>query len=253
MAANQQFPNERFLTVVASSPAAPASGGLLRFGSRIGVALAAQDSDSSPDQAVDFGGVYNVKVSGTDDGGSVAVAVGDPVFWTDADGFLSKKVSGYYAGICLTTVAAGASNTAAQVALLGQLGGGAGSPAPVAGLYKATYDFAVLGGAIGAITLGPGLPAGALIMDGMVQVTTAVVSAGAATVSVGTGASAVDLMAATGKASFSDDALLDIIPVGTAATAILLEAAEQPSISVAVAALTAGKFDLFLRYVRTAV
>lgn len=113
------------------------------------------------------------------------------------------------------------------------------------------YDFAKHGGAVGAITVGPKLlPAGAKIFQGFVDVTTAVTSAGAATIQLMvTGAD--DIMASTGKASFAANALLDIVPVGTAATMVIVAAAANLTVTVGTAALTAGKFTVNLLYVVT--
>lgn len=111
------------------------------------------------------------------------------------------------------------------------------------------YDFKKDGGAIGDITLrGTAVPKGALILDGMIDVETALTSAGAATGAlkqVGAG----DILAAAGKATFAANAILDIVPIGTAATAIRSTAKGKPVLTVAVADLTAGKFTVIQRYV----
>jgi hypothetical protein len=121
------------------------------------------------------------------------------------------------------------------------------------GLYvaKAVLNFAVDGGAIGAITpaLSDTIPANAIMVGGTVNSTTAVTSAGSATVSIGTsaGSSATSILAATGKASFTLDALLNAVPVF--ATPVKMTAAGQITFSVAVAALTAGIIEVFVYYV----
>jgi hypothetical protein len=58
--------------------------------------------------------------------------------------------------------------------------------------------------------------------------------------------SSEDIKAATGKSSYSLDALLDVVPVSTAATSILCTAATQLSLVVAVDTLTAGKIEVSL-------
>lgn len=111
------------------------------------------------------------------------------------------------------------------------------------------YDFAIDGGAVGDITLrGPGLPDDAIVDTGKVQVKTAVTSGGSATVAVKL-LSAADLLAATAKASLTANAIFDVVPAGTAATALRTTSAGlKPAITVAVAALTAGKLIVALEY-----
>lgn len=111
------------------------------------------------------------------------------------------------------------------------------------------YDFAVEGGAVGDITLrGPGLPAGAIITDGKIHVITAVTSGGAATAALKI-ESAEDVLAATAKATLAINAILDVVPVRTAATSIRVTAnGKKPVMTVATAALTAGKMIVALEY-----
>lgn len=114
----------------------------------------------------------------------------------------------------------------------------------------ALYSFAVDGGAIGAITpvSTVSIPASAIIVATTINSTTAVTSAGSATVSVGTtaGSSASALLAATGKASFTTDALLNGVPVF--ATPVKMTAAGNINITVGTAALTAGIIEIFVYY-----
>lgn len=117
---------------------------------------------------------------------------------------------------------------------------------------KMTYDFAVDGGAQGAIipTNSPTLPSKAIILGGALDITTTLTSGGSATISLGTsaGSSATSLKAATAVASWSAG-FLAIVPVFTAATYVKLTAAGRPNLTIATADLTAGKFDLNLVYV----
>ncbi|OGP61901.1 MAG: hypothetical protein A2V65_01280 [Deltaproteobacteria bacterium RBG_13_49_15] len=112
------------------------------------------------------------------------------------------------------------------------------------------YDFAKHGGAIGAITIDPKLlPAGAKVLAGMIDITTTFVGA-TATIAfslVGAG----DVKTATAVASFAADALLDVVPAWTAATAIKVAANSSLTMTVAVAALTAGKCTINLFYIVT--
>ena len=112
------------------------------------------------------------------------------------------------------------------------------------------YDFSKDGGAVGTISLDEQLPAGALVRSGILHVTTAVTSGGSATVALHVNSSE-DILAATGKASLTLNALLDVVPVGTAATAIRCTANKGLSVVIGTAALTAGAFTVALDYVIT--
>lgn len=114
-------------------------------------------------------------------------------------------------------------------------------------VWEFEYDFAKEGGAVGTINLRGGkVPVGGLVTDGKIFVETAMTSGGAATMSLGIN-SAVDILAATGKASFSLAALLDVVPIRTAATSIrVITTAKLVYGTVATAALTAGKFRVML-------
>jgi hypothetical protein len=117
---------------------------------------------------------------------------------------------------------------------------------------KATYDFSVSGGAIGAITLlgedgkAAKLPKNAIVRDCIIDVITAPTSGGSATIALGTGQSATDLKAATAIATYTG--LLACVPVGSAATAIKLTADSTMSATIATAALTAGKINVWVDY-----
>lgn len=116
-------------------------------------------------------------------------------------------------------------------------------------LFHAQYSFANDGGVIGLITPknNISLPINSVIINFWVNSTTA--GAGAtATVAVGTsaGSSAASLLAATAIASFSLNAFIHGIPTPQTATSFVkLTAAGSITITVAVAALTAGIFELY--------
>jgi hypothetical protein len=116
---------------------------------------------------------------------------------------------------------------------------------------QAVYDFAVDGGAIGAITPVETvtLPTGAILVGGIVFVPTAVLSAGSATVAVGTtaGSSASALLAATAKATLAALAVLPLVP--TNAVPVRLTAEGKVNVTVAAAALTAGKLQVFVFFI----
>lgn len=111
------------------------------------------------------------------------------------------------------------------------------------------YDFAIDGGAIGTIALrGDRLPLGAVVRNGAIHVNTAVTSAGACTTTLGVN-TAVDVLASTLKAAQSLDAILDVVPVDTAATSILTATAGKGvTMTIGTAAITAGKFTVALEY-----
>ena len=117
--------------------------------------------------------------------------------------------------------------------------------------FDFVYDFAKHGGAISTITVGPKLiPAQTVITQGIIRVVTACTSDGSATVALHL-LSSEDILAATAIASLSLDALVDTVPVGTAATSLICTAATQLSVVVATAALTAGKIAVHLQGYRS--
>lgn len=115
-------------------------------------------------------------------------------------------------------------------------------------VLQCEYDFDKDGGAVGDIAMrGGSLPIGAIVTSGMVYVPTAVTSGGSATVALQL-ESAGDILAATGKASFTAGATITTVPVNTGATAIITTATGGVTLTVATAALTAGKVVVLLDY-----
>jgi hypothetical protein len=123
----------------------------------------------------------------------------------------------------------------------------------VLGNAKMTYDFAVDGGAVSVITPtnSPTLPLGAIILGGTIDITTTLTSGGAATIALGlgSGAQVASLKAATAVATWTAGQLA-MIPIFTAATYVKVAAATALTLSIAAAALTAGKFDVNVVYVQ---
>lgn len=121
------------------------------------------------------------------------------------------------------------------------------------GNAKMTYDFSVDGGAIATITPGnsPTLPLGAIILGGTIDITTQLTSGGAATIALGTsaGSSSSSLKGATAVASWTVGQLA-LVPVFTAATYVKLTADGRLTLTVAAAALTAGRFDVNLLWIK---
>lgn len=113
----------------------------------------------------------------------------------------------------------------------------------------AEYDFAVDGGAVGDIALrGDTVPSGAVLLDSLIKVTTALTSGGAATVAI-KAESAADVNAADAISgapwSTTGTKRGDL----TATTApVTTTAARTLTATVATAALTAGKFTVAVKY-----
>lgn len=110
MAINKRFERGDQLSLVVTDPASPVSGDPVRFGEIVGVATTDERSDGTT--SVDFAGVYALSVKGVDGGGNSAVALGDRIYYVDADTpKLSKKAAGRFVGFALQTVNAGATAT----------------------------------------------------------------------------------------------------------------------------------------------
>ena len=126
----------------------------------------------------------------------------------------------------------------------GSIIGGVGNLA----IAEATYSFAVNGGAVGDIVLTQGdtIPSGAIILGGLVEVTTQVTSGGAATIAIKV-EGAADILAALAVASWTVGRKT-VIPVFTGATTVKTTAARSITATVATAALTAGVFNVYLVY-----
>lgn len=124
--------------------------------------------------------------------------------------------------------------------------------------YKASWDFAIQGGAVSTINLdddvddltNPTLSTGVagsvdmaipnkfIVYGGYVDIITTLVGA-TATIAIGLNTT-TDIKAATAVASYTAG-ILAIIPVSTAASAVKATADRIPTITIATAALTAGK------------
>jgi hypothetical protein len=130
----------------------------------------------------------------------------------------------------------------------GKLSGGLslGSAKPAV----AVYDFAIDGGAVGDIVLrGDSVPSGAVIVDALIQVDTALTSGGAATVAIKTeGAADINSAAAVSGAPWSSTGAKRATFTATTAP-VKTTARRTPTATVATAALTAGKFTVVVWYV----
>ena len=112
MAKNLIIGEAKGIGVICSNPTTPASGDPVRFGEMTGVALGAENSDG--ETVVDFtpGNVYDLSVKGVDGSGNSAVAVGDKIYYVDADTpKLSKKTAGRFFGFAMEAIATGETDT----------------------------------------------------------------------------------------------------------------------------------------------
>lgn len=119
---------------------------------------------------------------------------------------------------------------------------------------RATWDFAVDGGAISAIDLGVTIPDNAVIVGGFVDVITTATSAtdaGTGAISVASADDIVAAVAISDGANPWDAGLKAIIPKSNTpeSTGIKLSSAAAVTFTIAVEAFTAGKFVCFLHYV----
>lgn len=120
---------------------------------------------------------------------------------------------------------------------------------------RGRYDFSVQGGAVGSFNLLEDLddtqstitiPDNAIITFAMVDILTAMASAGGAGTIALSSEGAGDLLAAVDADTLSG--LVAGIPVKSAATAIKMTADRTLAGAIAVEALTAGKFDLYVEF-----
>lgn len=118
----------------------------------------------------------------------------------------------------------------------------------------ASYDFAVHGGAISTIEIdGALLPRGSVVLPGRIVVFTAVTSGGSATVAVGTrnrvagtDISTTNLLTATAIGTMG---VAGVNALNTAGVSLLSTTDDATiTITIATAALTAGKFDIYVPY-----
>lgn len=123
--------------------------------------------------------------------------------------------------------------------------------------WTGRYTFAAAGGAVGSITIpsddGP-IPAGSLIVGGVLEVATALSTLDASAAGPSTAAIQVEAAndiinaAAVTGAQWSTTGRKDIIPDSTGSTALKTTAARNPTLVVAVEDLDAGDFTLTLFY-----
>ena len=116
---------------------------------------------------------------------------------------------------------------------------------------EAVYDFAVDGGAQATIPLNDTagapivIPEKAIVINSHIEIETAVTSGGSATVAFGLVGNTDAFKSATGKASLT----LDAVFAGNNDLPLKMAAATPVAVTIAVAALTAGKIRIFIKYI----
>ena len=107
----KNYPQEgNAITVTVTHPTTPASGDPCRLGELVGVAADNEAADGKT--VVMFSGVVDISVKGVDGAGNSAVAVGDRLYYVDADTPpVSKKNTGRPVGFALEAVTSGATDT----------------------------------------------------------------------------------------------------------------------------------------------
>jgi hypothetical protein len=108
---------------------------------------------------------------------------------------------------------------------------------------KATYDFSKNGGAVGTIGLGVTLPAGAIVTGLWTDAETALASGGLAEVALEAGSTTLKAAAAFDDVSYIGVDAQSLTPVK-------LSAASELEVVITVAALTAGKLNIFVEYLK---
>lgn len=105
------------------------------------------------------------------------------------------------------------------------------------------YDFSVHGGAIGTIELPTEIPDNAVIVEVFIDVLEALASGGSATVALGLNTT-TDVLAATAFGSVTG-----IVAGIPNTTPVKLTAERNLQVTIATAALTAGKFAVYTRWI----
>jgi hypothetical protein len=103
------------LKVVVSNPATPVSDDPVRYGNLTGLALTdeGEGGNIATETTVDFGPfVADLSVKAVDGSGDSPVAVGDAIWYVDADTpKLSKKTAGYFYGVAMEAIGSGLTDT----------------------------------------------------------------------------------------------------------------------------------------------
>ena len=121
-------------------------------------------------------------------------------------------------------------------------------------IARGLYDFATDGGAVGDITLrGDTIPSGAICIDALIQVDTALTSSGAATVALKVeGTADVNAADAISGAPWSSTGAKRADALTATGAPVTTTAARSITATVGTAALTAGAFTVLVSYVEFA-
>ena len=112
MAKNLIYSKLDGLRVQCSHPTTPASGDPVRYGEMTGVALVNEDANGYTQVDFTQNRVWDLSVKAIDGGGNSAVALGDKLYYVDADTpVLSKKTTGRFFGYALEAITAGSTDT----------------------------------------------------------------------------------------------------------------------------------------------
>lgn len=227
------------------------------------VGIADETVDNSAGAAADknvrvrTSGLFNLPLSGT----VTQAKSGDPVFVNetsdDSTATLTSDLS--VLEVCIGELVQYVDSDNGLVCIDGKVGALVGYGAVLPKIYtegrtcvkvaKASYSYAVDGGAIGNISLGVVIPSGAVILGGAMHVTTTVEGAGADALI--TLESSGDIIADAGLegAPWSSTGFKDLVQDGSGSTMIKTTADRTVTLTVQDAVLTAGVFDLYLMYV----
>lgn len=273
MALNEVLKNGWLQSLPVTHPTTPVSGSPVRCGILTGVAQTDERADGTT--SVDLGPTtWQLSVKAVNDAGNSAVALFDPIFYVDADTpVLSKKASGYFFGYALEALGSGLTGTihVAHVPSPGAgtlAAGGVGESSlgaafvgsadglGVLRVARATFDPSGTAGhrTIAAHGLGVIIPDNAIICGGFVDADiTATSATDAATIALSAqGANdLVSAIAISNGANPWDAGLHPLIPKANTpeTTGIKLTAAREIVATVAVEALTAGHFTVFVYFV----
>ncbi len=164
---------------------------------------------------------------------------GDEVYWDDINKVATAIVgSNLCIGVAENAQLTG--DATVQVRLFGVPGGNLK-------IAHILYNFAVDGGASCTPANSDTIPANAVVFGGVVNSTTPLAAAGAATLSIGTtaGSGAASILAATVKGSLGADAVL---ASAAAAAPFKMSAAGQLAVAIATGPLTAGVVEAWVLY-----
>lgn len=205
-------------------------GKLYRSGNLIGVIAASVASGAAA--VLQLCGVFlYAKATG-------AITAGQDAFWDETNDVVTTSPIGPRVGVF--PVAADSGDAYARVKLDSR--GSYAARETIVGIY----DFAVHGGAVGSIAFGPDLPEGYYVDSAHYDVLTVPTSDGSATIALGfetIGADTVKAATAYNNAAFSSTGLKAASgpTAATPSTWLATGSAKAFSITIATAALTAGK------------